>query len=339
VSSGIGPFSSSVSKQQRLKAVNIVQHSESKHMSNITSAPLEGSNYLIDIAARIKIEHQAVAASLRQSVHHAIAAGELLLQAKKQVAHGKWLSWLGEHCSELSERSAQAYMKLARNKTEIPNPQLTADLTIDAALKSLSKPKGIPWQKRINSHLNYEASLKGLTVTELLEGREPKPRAVPKPLPNNKAEALASDEYKATVERGLRNIANGVQPCDSETWHLAEESKDEPAHIPFHPASDELSPLMKPGQISGLADDIKQYGMLLPITLYEGKILDGRCRYLACLEAGVEPTFKNFPDDYPHYSGSHIDFILSANLMRQHLSEDQRAVILVQLFENEEEAA
>jgi hypothetical protein len=30
------------------------------------------------------------------------------------------------------------------------------------------------------------------------------------------------DEYKATVERGLRNLERGVKPCDPETWHLAE---------------------------------------------------------------------------------------------------------------------
>jgi hypothetical protein len=66
-----------------------------------------------------------------------VRAGELLLQAKDEVGHGYWTDWLHNHC-DLSERTAQAYTRLARNKA---NPQLSADLTIDDALEVLAKPK------------------------------------------------------------------------------------------------------------------------------------------------------------------------------------------------------
>lgn len=108
----------------------------------ITSAPdLEGSNYLIDIAARIKVEHQAVAASLKQSVHHAIAAGELLLEAKEQVPHGEWLPWLEEHCG-VTPRSAQGYMRLARHRAELEGKYEThvSHLTVREALNALAAP-------------------------------------------------------------------------------------------------------------------------------------------------------------------------------------------------------
>jgi hypothetical protein len=93
--------------------------------------------YLADLAAEIRQEHAAVRTSARQTLDHAIRAGELLLQAKDKVGHGRWTDWLPNHC-DLSERTAQAYMRLARNKV---NPQLSADLTIDAALKALAEPK------------------------------------------------------------------------------------------------------------------------------------------------------------------------------------------------------
>jgi hypothetical protein len=70
-----------------------------------------------------------------------------------------------------------------------------------------------------------------------------------------------------------------------------------------------------------------------PITLYEGKILDGKIRYEACKRAGVNPKFLVFPDDYPEYKGSAKDFVISANVMRQQLSESQRAVIGVGLMD------
>ena len=41
-----------------------------------------GSNSLVDLAARIQVEHQAVSVALKDSVRHAIAAGELLIEAK-----------------------------------------------------------------------------------------------------------------------------------------------------------------------------------------------------------------------------------------------------------------
>jgi hypothetical protein len=79
---------------------------------------IKTSNSLIDLAARIKTEHQAVATALKQSVKHAIAAGELLIEAKDQVPHGRWLPWLRDHCT-ISERTAQLYMRVAKNRADI----------------------------------------------------------------------------------------------------------------------------------------------------------------------------------------------------------------------------
>jgi hypothetical protein len=62
-------------------------------------APLAGDNSLTDLAARIRAEHEAVSKALKESVRHAIAAGELLVEAKGQLGHGRWLPWLRDHCT------------------------------------------------------------------------------------------------------------------------------------------------------------------------------------------------------------------------------------------------
>ena len=41
-----------------------------------------------DLATRIEAEHAAVAQALQSALAHAIAAGELLIVAKRQVQHG-----------------------------------------------------------------------------------------------------------------------------------------------------------------------------------------------------------------------------------------------------------
>lgn len=104
-------------------------------MTDITT-----SNSLADLAARIKSEHEAVAIALKDSVRHAIAAGEMLLEAKKQVGqHGQWLPWLREYCT-ISERTAQLYMRCAKNRTAIEEQirNGVADLSLNEAAAMLS---------------------------------------------------------------------------------------------------------------------------------------------------------------------------------------------------------
>jgi hypothetical protein len=78
-----------------------------------------------------------------------------------------------------------------------------------------------------------------------------------------------------------------------------------------------------------LVEDIKANGLQEQITLYEGKILDGRNRYRACVEVGHElkllRQIKNYDGKDP------LGFVLSANLHRRHLDTSQRAVIAGEL--------
>jgi hypothetical protein len=60
--------------------------------------PADRSNSLADLAARINQEHEAAEAAIKRGAAHAMAAGDLLIEAKAQVPHGQWLPWLAEHC-------------------------------------------------------------------------------------------------------------------------------------------------------------------------------------------------------------------------------------------------
>ncbi len=106
------------------------------YTTNVTA----GRN-LTTLADEINAEHRACDEALRSGLAHAVRAGELLTEAKSRVRHGEWGRWLEENF-EGSARSAQAYMKVAR---EIPNldgatAQRVADLSFRGALKELSGP-------------------------------------------------------------------------------------------------------------------------------------------------------------------------------------------------------
>lgn len=70
-----------------------------------------------------------------------------------------------------------------------------------------------------------------------------------------------------------------------------------------------------------LAEDIKAKGQLLPITSYEGQILDGRNRYKACEIAGVDPRIEEYAGDDP------LGLVASLNDHRRHDSENERAMV------------
>ena len=86
-----------------------------------------------------------------------------------------------------------------------------------------------------------------------------------------------------------------------------------------------LFPELPPEELIQLARDIKERGLLEPIILHKGLILDGRNRYRACQIAGVKPRIEEF--DAKAAKRSPEEFVLSRNLRRRHLSVGQKAAI------------
>jgi hypothetical protein len=67
-------------------------------------------------------------------------AGDLLIEATAQLGHGKWLPWLADR--GIVERTAQLYMRLARNRETIKSATVT-DLTVRGAAMMLA-PQASP---------------------------------------------------------------------------------------------------------------------------------------------------------------------------------------------------
>jgi ParB-like chromosome segregation protein Spo0J len=94
----------------------------------------------------------------------------------------------------------------------------------------------------------------------------------------------------------------------------------------FHPLC-AMFPLMSDDELDELAADIKKCGLQEPITLHEGKVLDGRNRVLACQKIGKRITQTDTYDgDDP------AAFVISKNIRRRHLTQEQKREIVAKLL-------
>lgn len=111
--------------------------------------------------------------------------------------------------------------------------------------------------------------------------------------------------------------------------------------IEFHPLAN-LFPLIEGTDFEDLALDIADHGLHESIWLLDGKILDGRNRYLAAIEAGVlDRSDSAWRDDGrlrhsflefdPDENGDPLAFVISKNLHRRQLDESQRATVAAKI--------
>ena len=83
-----------------------------------------------------------------------------------------------------------------------------------------------------------------------------------------------------------------------------------------------IFPRMKDEEFSALKESIKENGLRDAISLFEGQVLDGRHRYLACKEVGVKPRFTNLPLDTDI-----VAYVVDKNENRRQLSSHQRTLL------------
>lgn len=90
-----------------------------------------------------------------------------------------------------------------------------------------------------------------------------------------------------------------------------------------------IFPTMEAGAFQSLVVDICENGQKDPILLFEGKVLDGRHRYQACMTNGIQPLIAEFEGD----QSEAVSLVMSRNMHRRHLSTSQRALIAARVRE------
>ena len=86
-------------------------------------------------------------------------------------------------------------------------------------------------------------------------------------------------------------------------------------------------PLLEGDEFENLKLDIERHGLRVPLLLQGDVLLDGRNRYRACLDLGIEPLVEQYVGDTP------VQMIYSLNIARRHLNDDQQFQYDALLFE------
>jgi hypothetical protein len=133
---------------------------------------------------------------------------------------------------------------------------------------------------------------------------------------------------------------------DATTQKIQTSWRDE---LSIHPAA-EMFPLMIPGELKVLGEDIKINGLTSPIVLWsDGKspavLLDGRSR-LDAIEMVIGPVQVDsdgkldWPDGGTIIIGPPVDpyaYVISANIHRRHLTAEQKRELITRLLKAQPE--
>jgi len=85
-----------------------------------------------------------------------------------------------------------------------------------------------------------------------------------------------------------------------------------------------LFDLLSTRELADLSENIAAHGQREPVMIHRNMILDGRNRYRAC-------RLKGLPVRYEQFAGTNdeaLDYVISKNVYRRHLSSSQRALAM-----------
>jgi hypothetical protein len=93
-----------------MKELSVIEAKE----RNETLTKLAGEIMDLFLSAQHKAKRTADLG--RESVREVLLCGLRLIEAKRVVKHKKWIPWLKENCPDITPRTAQNWMRLAKTK-------------------------------------------------------------------------------------------------------------------------------------------------------------------------------------------------------------------------------
>jgi hypothetical protein len=168
----------------------------------MTKKPKASARELATIVAEI---HE----TFRSDTASVVKRGELLIEAKQQVKHGKWLQWLDTHF-HMDARTAQRAMAAAKFAAEYDSA-VVFNLSVDA-LYALS---GGDFSAKVVAAVMAEAAagpIRTRTIYDIRESLEPPPQTIEELEARMNAEDEAEAQRQAQEQQEAEKILDGPPP-------------------------------------------------------------------------------------------------------------------------------
>ena len=152
---------------------------------------------------------------------------------------------------------------------------------------------------------------------------------------------LVAEEYRIclTCEPSLRDFYEHRDAVEAAAEFRVEQSQEDDVQMTEEPANwrqyerhflSEVCGNMPDEEFWDLRESIENSDEEIVVTLFEGEVLDGWHRYLACLELDRMPTFAEYTGRRPGL------FVIQQNVLRRHLNAAQRGIVINQVRDWEE---
>jgi hypothetical protein len=192
---------------------------------------------LSQLATKAKEAHLIVVNAPRVVLQHAITAGAALNEAKSKVGHGKWLAWLKDNCPDISDRTAERYMKLAGNQAmldkKLQDPDkfdIVSNLTINEALRLIEEPDGEQSAEAQKTGGQGDASSSSSGKgKQTKQHRDPTPKQLKKQIDNFKTEweELNGSQKRHFVRTNQHELAELLEELEGLEGMVEEEEQAE----------------------------------------------------------------------------------------------------------------
>lgn len=120
--------------------------------------------------------------------------------------------------------------------------------------------------------------------------------------------------------RPLANIPAALHAADAGMTGILHAGHDRLKDHPFAGLFD----LLSVRELADLSENIATHGQREPVMIHRNMILDGRNRYRACRLKGLPVCYEQFPGT----NDEALDYVISKNVYRRHLSSSQRALAM-----------
>jgi hypothetical protein len=115
-----------------------------------------------------------------------------------------------------------------------------------------------------------------------------------------------------------------MNPTDTDPSKMSGDTLPDTATLTQHPIAT-IIPAPTADEFDEILADIKAHGLLQPIVLFEGMVLEGWTRFRCCQRLGISLRTEPFTGIDPRA------YVISLNVKRRHLTPSQRAAIVADL--------